>query len=73
MSAAALSQPHRQPQRGACRHKPQCPAATAGDADFARVVDARPELGWFLLCNGIVHTPGGPPIPPVRAGIGDAA
>ena len=73
MSAAALSQPHRQPQRGACRHKPQCPAAEAGDADCARVVDARPEQGWFLLCNGIVHTAGGPPAAPARVRIGDAA
>jgi hypothetical protein len=55
MSAAALRQPHRQPQHRVCRHKPQCPAATAGNANAARVVDARPEEGWYLLCNGIVH------------------
>jgi Family of unknown function (DUF5999) len=55
MSAAALRQPHRQPQHRACRHKPQCPAATAGNANAARVVDARPEEGWYLLCNGIVR------------------
>lgn len=55
MSAAAWRQPHRQPQRRACRHKPQCPVATADDAHAARVVDARPEQGWYLLCNGIVR------------------
>ena len=37
-----------------CQHFPPCPAATASDRHAARVVSARPEQGWSLLCNGVV-------------------
>jgi hypothetical protein len=38
-----------------CRHQPPCPPAEASDHDAARVVAARPEQGWSLLCNGVVR------------------
>ena len=37
-----------------CEHQPPCPVAGASDRDAARVVMARPEQGWSLLCNGVV-------------------
>jgi hypothetical protein len=36
------------------RRVPQCPDATAIDATGVRVIDARPEHGRYVLCNGIV-------------------
>ncbi|HEV2637668.1 MAG TPA: DUF5999 family protein [Actinocrinis sp.] len=68
-----MSQPHRRPQRGSCRHRPACPAAGEGDADAALVVDARPELGWFLLCNGTVRRTDGLAAAPHPVRIGDVA
>ena len=37
-----------------CTHQPSCPPASAPDRDAARVVRARPEQGWSLLCNGVI-------------------
>ena len=37
-----------------CIHQPSCPPASAPDRDAARVVRARPEQGWSLLCNGVI-------------------
>lgn len=37
-----------------CTHQPSCPPASATDRDAARVVQARPEQGWSLLCNGVI-------------------
>ncbi len=38
-----------------CTHEPQCPAATAVDAEAAHVVHGHmAEQGWSLLCNGVV-------------------
>ena len=37
-----------------CTHHPACPPAEAPDHDAARVLHARPEQGWTLLCNGVV-------------------
>jgi hypothetical protein len=36
-----------------CDHRPACPADSAG-RDAARLVTARPEQGWRLLCNGVL-------------------
>jgi hypothetical protein len=38
-----------------CQHQPPCPSADAPDCEAARVVAARPEQGWSLLCNGVVE------------------
>jgi hypothetical protein len=37
-----------------CPHQPACPTGYDTDAGCARVVVARPEQGWSLLCNGVV-------------------
>lgn len=37
-----------------CPHRPPCPAADHPDREAARVVAARPEQGWSLLCNGVI-------------------
>jgi hypothetical protein len=37
-----------------CHHNPACPPASAADHAAARVIAARPEQGWSLLCNGVV-------------------
>ncbi|WP_331734238.1 DUF5999 family protein [Streptomyces sp. NBC_01220] len=37
-----------------CKHIPRCPSADSSDHEAARVVAARPEQGWSLLCNGLV-------------------
>jgi hypothetical protein len=37
-----------------CEHVPTCPTADAPDRVAARVVAARPEQGWSLLCNGVI-------------------
>jgi Family of unknown function (DUF5999) len=37
-----------------CLHQPSCPAATAVDHTAAKILVARPEQGWNLLCNGVV-------------------
>jgi len=42
------------PTRAPCWHEPRCPAADAVDHGAARVVAARPEQGWSLLCNGVI-------------------
>jgi len=37
-----------------CQHQPPCPLAEASDREAARVIAARPEQGWSLLCNGVI-------------------
>lgn len=37
-----------------CKHQPICPSAYAADCEAAHVVNAHPDQGWSLLCNGIV-------------------
>jgi hypothetical protein len=37
-----------------CQHEPPCPSANGPDHATARVIAARPEQGWSLLCNGVV-------------------
>lgn len=37
-----------------CSHEPTCPAAVATDHGAARVVARQDDLGWSLLCNGVV-------------------
>ena len=37
-----------------CTHEPPCPEARNSDRLAARLVAAHPELGWSLLCNGVV-------------------
>ncbi len=37
-----------------CRHLPICPSADQADRDRACVVNAHPDQGWSLLCNGVV-------------------
>lgn len=37
-----------------CTHQPPCPKADAPDRDAARLLKARPEQGWSLLCNGVL-------------------
>lgn len=37
-----------------CMHVPCCPREEAPDRLAARVVVARPERGWSLLCNGVI-------------------
>lgn len=37
-----------------CDHRPECPTADSTDRDAARLVTARPEQGWSLLCNGVL-------------------
>jgi hypothetical protein len=37
-----------------CQHQPACPADDASDRDAAHVLQAHPEQGWSLLCNGVV-------------------
>lgn len=54
MSAAIFSEPHTPTVRPPCPHHPRCPDADAIDGTGARVVDARPDEGRYLLCNGIV-------------------
>jgi hypothetical protein len=56
-----------------CCHQPPCPAATATDHAAARVVARQDDLGWALLCNGVVVfddtgelLPDGTPIAPRR-------
>ncbi|MEV7617573.1 DUF5999 family protein [Streptomyces sp. NPDC089799] len=38
-----------------CQHQPPCPLAEANDREAARTVSSRPEQGWSLLCNGVLH------------------
>jgi hypothetical protein len=44
----------RQQRAPRCPHQPRCPAASRRDRAAARVVCARPEQGWSLLCNGVI-------------------
>ena len=44
----------RQQRAPRCPHQPRCPAASRRDRTAARVVCARPEQGWSLLCNGVI-------------------
>jgi Family of unknown function (DUF5999) len=37
-----------------CEHEPPCPRAADPDHEAAKVLDAHPEQGWSLLCNGVV-------------------
>ena len=37
-----------------CTHQPPCPAAHAPDHAFARVIAHQVDLGWSLLCNGVI-------------------
>lgn len=37
-----------------CQHQPVCPAADAPDHAAARVVAHQDDLGWSLLCNGVI-------------------
>jgi Family of unknown function (DUF5999) len=37
-----------------CTHVPCCPTEDAADRLAARVIVARPEQGWSLLCNGVI-------------------
>ncbi|MGZ4591841.1 MAG: DUF5999 family protein [Actinomycetes bacterium] len=37
-----------------CPHEPPCASASAPDRGAARVVAARPEQGWSLLCNRVI-------------------
>ncbi|MDQ1006662.1 hypothetical protein QFZ82_001147 [Streptomyces sp. V4I23] len=37
-----------------CTHQTPCPTADAPDRDAARLLTARPEQGWSLLCNGVL-------------------
>ena len=37
-----------------CAHSPECPSADSPDHDAARSISRHPELGWTLLCNGVV-------------------
>jgi hypothetical protein len=37
-----------------CEHEPACPSAEATDREAARVINAHPEQGWSLLCNGVI-------------------
>jgi hypothetical protein len=38
----------------ACMHQPECPPADAADCQAAQVLTHCPELGYSLLCNGIL-------------------
>src|SRR5664280_792160 len=56
-----------------CHHQPSCPVAAATDHAAARVVGRQDNLGWSLLCNGVVLfddtgelLPDGTPIAPRR-------
>jgi Family of unknown function (DUF5999) len=56
-----------------CHHQPSCPVATATDHAAARVIGRQDNLGWSLLCNGVVVfddagelLPDGTPIAPRR-------
>ncbi|MBK3588496.1 hypothetical protein JHN49_34280 [Streptomyces sp. MBT57] len=37
-----------------CQHTPRCPSADSPDREAAKVVAARPEQGWSLLCNTLL-------------------
>ncbi|MFI6881154.1 DUF5999 family protein [Streptomyces sp. NPDC050400] len=37
-----------------CTHATPCPTAESPDGEAAIVVAAHPELGWSLLCNGLL-------------------
>lgn len=37
-----------------CRHDPICPATMAPDHAAARVLVHQDDLGWSLLCNGVI-------------------
>ncbi|MGA5637746.1 DUF5999 family protein [Streptomyces cinereoruber] len=38
-----------------CTHQTTCPPADSADREAAVRIAHRPEQGWSLLCNGIVH------------------
>ncbi|MER5494921.1 DUF5999 family protein [Streptomyces sp. LE64] len=38
-----------------CQHQPSCPTAESADREAALAVAHRPEQGWSLLCNGVLH------------------
>ncbi|MFI5804489.1 DUF5999 family protein [Streptomyces sp. NPDC051561] len=38
-----------------CQHQPPCPPAESTDREAAIVAVSRPEQGWALLCNGVLH------------------
>jgi hypothetical protein len=51
-----------------CQHQLRCPQWPAPDRLAARIVAARPEQGWSMLCNGvIVFDDGGELLPDGRA------
>jgi len=56
-----------------CAHYPICPATTATDHAAARVLVHQDDLGWSLLCNGVIVfddtgeiLPGGRAVAPLR-------
>ena len=56
-----------------CTHEPACPPAEATDHAAARVLVHQDDLGWSLLCNGVLLfddtgeiLPNGATVPPVR-------
>jgi hypothetical protein len=68
----------------ACMHQPECPPADATDCQAAQALTHCPELGYSLLCNGVLTfedtgclMPNGRvvsprrPLPPVAVGHGE--
>lgn len=49
-----------------CPHIPPCPAATAPDAQAARILVNHHKQGWTLRCNGLIMVDGTPLTGPVR-------
>lgn len=56
-----------------CTHDPVCPSAYATDHAAARVLVHQDDLGWSLLCNGVLLfndtgeiLPDGTTVAPVR-------
>jgi len=39
-----------------CSHRPRCPGIDEPGAESARVVAEHLELGWSMLCNGLIVT-----------------
>jgi Family of unknown function (DUF5999) len=39
-----------------CTHRPSCPAIDEPGAESAQVVAEHTELGWSMLCNGLIVT-----------------
>lgn len=58
-----------------CNHSPACPSADSTDHAAARVIAHQDDVGWSLLCNGVIVfddtgeiLPGGATVAPLHRG-----